>query len=660
MLLNRWVRPALLAVAATAAVLYAWRLGANGLHPYYAPAVKSMSVSWKAFLYGGYDPAASITLDKLPGAFMVQALSARIFGFHTWSLLLPQVLASVLTIFILYRVVRRWQGPVPGLIAATFYALTPVVAALARAQVSDTILVLLLVLAADAWQRAVTTARTGPLLWCGVWVGLAFQTKMVQAWGVLPAFALVYLLAAPTNWRRRLGQLGLAGLVTATVSLWWIVLVALTPEAARPYIDGSRDHSVWSMVFGYNLFDRYGTDERPVEPVWWYLLGDGTAPQVGWLYPIALAGLVFGVWWRGKAPRTDPVRAGFLMWGLWLLVHAVALSTGRVAHVFYVIAIAPPVAALSAGGLATLWAAYRTRASEGPSWPRWMLPAATAATSAWAVYLSLRFPDFLPWMPPAIAAAGTVATIGLLIAAVIGPRPMAPDRPVTFGLAAGRLAIAGAVAGIVAILLAPATWTMSTVDQRYAGTAIGPAAGVGGDFAANEAAAQAAGAIPPGVVAPAGAPLPGVGLPPGVGPPPARLRTGPLGPVGPGGAAPGAAAGMSDRPSPRARLLLDYLVSQHRGQKYLVAVQAADTAGDLLMSGRSVLPMGGFGGRAPFPTNDQLAAMVADGRLRFVLLALARPDPAGWSTWSAGHCRTVDPARYGGQQRAEFLFDCAG
>src|SRR5262249_14297418 len=156
---------------------------------------------------------------------------------------------------------------------------------LARAQISDTLLVLLLVLVADAWQRSVGTARLRALLWCGVWVGLAFQTKMVQAWGVLPAFALVYLVAAPGALRRRLAQVGLAGLVTVAVSMWWIGLVLLTPASARPYVDGSTDNSPLSMVFGYNLLDRYGSGDGSIAgPVpgppgmqgihWWYLLSD--------------------------------------------------------------------------------------------------------------------------------------------------------------------------------------------------------------------------------------------------------------------------------------------------------------------------------------------------------------------------------------------------
>src|SRR5205807_1580997 len=143
----------------------------------------------------------------------------------------------------------RWLGPVAGIVAAAAFATTPIVAALAHAEISDTLLTLLLILAADAWQRALAGGRLGWLLLSGVWVGLAFQTKMVQAWGVLPALALVYLFAAPGAVRRRLGQVALAGIVTLAVSMSWIIMVLLTPVSARPYVDGSMDNSPLAMVF---------------------------------------------------------------------------------------------------------------------------------------------------------------------------------------------------------------------------------------------------------------------------------------------------------------------------------------------------------------------------------------------------------------------------
>ncbi len=655
-----WTRPVLLSLAAAAAVLYGWGLNGRGLHPYYAPAVKSMSVSWRAFFYGGYDPAASITLDKLPGAFMVQALSARVFGFHTWSILLPQVAATVATILLLYRVVNRWLGPVAGMFAATAYATMPVAAALAHNEISDTILVLLLMLAADAWQRAVATARLRTLLLCGVWVGLAFQTKMVQAWGVLPAFALGYLLAAPAGWRRRLAHVGLAGLVTVAVSMWWILLIYLTPASSRPYVDGTTDNSPVAMVFGRNLLDRFGIGDGsgpqlPSEPAGFgYLLGDGTAPQVGWLYPLALVGLIVGVWWRGRAPRTDPVRAGYLMWGLWLVVHGLAFTTGSVEHVFYLVAMAPAITALAAGGLVTLWSAYRD-----PGWRRWLLPTTVAATVAWTVYVSQRFPSFLPWTTPVVVVAGTAAVLVLVVTMM---------RP-----ALRRWAPVGAALVVAAVLTVPAAWAVSTVDDRFDGTAIGPSAGVSTDFSVPS---RRPGGGPGPLLLPRPDGGSGASAPPGQAPGEPGPGPGGSGPGHPGlvilpGGPGGPIRDMADHPSARAEALLRYLAGQRHGEKYLVAAQGSELAGELLLAGVSVLPMGGFAGVTPFPTAGRLAGMVAQGQVRFVLLRAVPPAPPGAlgigprpvtgpvSDWVTGHCAVVDAAAYGGGKASdETLYDC--
>src|SRR5882757_8817302 len=237
-----WARPALLGIAAVAAFLYAWNITEAGLAPFYSVAVKSMSESWKAFIYGALDPQATITIDKLAGSFWPQALSARIFGFHPWSLALPQVI----------------EGVVPGLVAAAIFTLTPIAASMYGHSMEDGALTMCLVLAADAYQRAVMQARLRSLIWAGIWVGLGFQTKMLQAWMILPALALGYLVAAPARLRRRFWQLGVAGVVMLAVSLSWIALYAFTPAKDRPYVDGSTNNSAVAMVFGYNGLDRFG------------------------------------------------------------------------------------------------------------------------------------------------------------------------------------------------------------------------------------------------------------------------------------------------------------------------------------------------------------------------------------------------------------------
>ena len=253
-----WARPALLGISVVAALLYARNLADAGLAPFYSVAVKSMSVSWKAFFYGAFDPQATITIDKLAGSFLPQALSARIFGFHPWALALPQVIEGVVSVLAMYRVVRRWAGPVPGLLAAGIFAATPIAASMFGHSMEDGALTMCLVLAADSWQRAVMEGRLRSLCWAGVWVGLGFQAKMLQAWMILPALGIGYLLAAPGGLGRRLWQLGVAGLVMLAVSLSWIALYTVTPAADRPYVDGSVNNSAVAMVFGYNGVERFG------------------------------------------------------------------------------------------------------------------------------------------------------------------------------------------------------------------------------------------------------------------------------------------------------------------------------------------------------------------------------------------------------------------
>ena len=254
----RWARPALLGIAFVALVLYAWNLRQVDYAPLYADVVKSMSGSWKAFLFGAVDPEATYTLDKLAGSFVPQVISAKIFGYHAWSLALPQVIWGVISVLVMYRIVRRWAGVVPGLLAAGIFTLTPVAASMFGHSMADGALVMCLVLAVDAYQRAVLEGRLRSLIWAGVWVGVGFQAKTLQAWLILPALAVGYLMTAPIELRRRMKHLGLAGVVMVAVSLSWVALYTFTPASERPYVSGSTNNSAFAQVFGYNGLSRVG------------------------------------------------------------------------------------------------------------------------------------------------------------------------------------------------------------------------------------------------------------------------------------------------------------------------------------------------------------------------------------------------------------------
>ncbi|MBW5423664.1 mannosyl transferase, partial [Streptomyces sp. BG9H] len=252
----RWARPGLLAIAALAALLYAWNITSSGFAPYYSLAARSMSESWKAFLFTTVDPSATLTLDKIGGFLWPQALSARIFGFHDWALTLPQCVMGVISVLVMYRLVRRWQGPAAGLLAAGLLTVTPVVASMFGHAILDGSLTMCLVLAADQYQKAVGTARLRPLLLSALWIGIGFQMKMMEAWIVVPAFFVGYLVAAPARMKQRLGRLAAAGVVLFSVSLSWVALLTFTPADSRPYVDGSTNNSAFAMVFGYNGLNR--------------------------------------------------------------------------------------------------------------------------------------------------------------------------------------------------------------------------------------------------------------------------------------------------------------------------------------------------------------------------------------------------------------------
>ncbi|QIS22780.1 hypothetical protein F6W96_35030 [Nocardia terpenica] len=218
---------ALWAIAAVAAVTYCWGIGAVEPEIFYAAAARSMSTSWHNFFFAAFDPEGTVSVDKLPGAFWIQAVSVRIFGPHVWAVMLPQAIEGVLTILVLHRAVRRIAGPVAGLVAAAAMTCTPVTVALNRGNISDTLLILLLVLAADTMTTAILANRPRWLLLTGLLVGLAFQAKMIQAWLILPVFLFAWLVGTPAGrWRQRAGWAAAMIAVAGAVSFSWIGRVA--------------------------------------------------------------------------------------------------------------------------------------------------------------------------------------------------------------------------------------------------------------------------------------------------------------------------------------------------------------------------------------------------------------------------------------------------
>ncbi|MGV4983215.1 ArnT family glycosyltransferase [Streptomyces sp. NRAIS4] len=599
-----WERPALAAVLAVAALLYAWGMGHAAIHPYYSSAIRSMATSWRAFFFGGLDTSGSITLDKLPGAFWPDAISVWIFGPHTWAAALPQVVEGVVTVWLLHRIVRAWAGPFAALIAALTLTFTPVTVVLNRATIPDTALTLLLVAAAGALQKAVQTGRLLPLITCGVWVGLAFQTKMLQAWLVLPVFALVYQLAASSAPLRRALHLLLSGAVALAVSCSWALIAWATPAADRPYVDGTSNNNPFSLVFGYNGLSRFSDDDTAFGAVsgtaasrtsentgWGMLVNHIVGPQIAWFLPLAVLATVLGLVWRAREPRTDLLRAGFLLWGGWLAVHAAVFSVSNGNHPYYTAVLAPAVAALAGGGLAL----FRSEHEAGGR-RRLFLPSAIMLTVAWALVLD---------GPTLFASWLLLLAVGLALCGVLGLW--------TSGSRGSRAMVQGSLAaGIAATLLLPAGWAASCLDPLYAGASTSPTAGPVGKVYHNAVHHRSA--------------LRRVGL---------------------------------DQPSDRDTALLDYLTAHRHGEKYLLATQAAYPAERLLRAeSQPMLVMGGFTGKTPFPNAQQLDTLVSTHQLRYALLTPERPTTPA-TTWVKSHCTRIRSKAYGWRTKGSFrLYDC--
>ncbi|MFI5837755.1 glycosyltransferase family 39 protein [Micromonospora sp. NPDC051300] len=498
----RWARPALLGLLAATGLLYLWGLGASGWgNAFYAAAAQAGSESWTAFLYGSSDAANSITVDKTPASLWLMALSVRVFGLSSWSILVPQALLGVASVGMLYAAVRRWHGPAAGLLAGAVLASTPVATLMFRFDNPDALLVFLLVAAAYATVRAVETASTRWLALAGVLVGFGFLTKMLQAFLVIPVLAGVYLLAAPTGPGRRIRQLLLAGLAVLVSAGWWVAIVELVPASARPYIGGSQGNSILELTLGYNGLGRITGDEVGSVGPGGGPGGGGGGPfsgqtgllrmfdtevggQISWLLPAALILLVAGLWLAGRAPRTDRARAGLLLWGGWLLVTGLIFSfMSGIFHAYYTVALAPAVGALVGIGATGL---HRARSAPGRrrGYAATLVLAGTLAVTAWWSWRLLgRSPDWQPWLRTAVPAAGLSAAVLLALL----------DAPVTKGFVSRR-----AARGDANSLTDP---TRGPRWARWASVgvvALGVVAGLGGPaaYAAQTAATPHTGSIP--------------------------------------------------------------------------------------------------------------------------------------------------------------------
>jgi 4-amino-4-deoxy-L-arabinose transferase-like glycosyltransferase len=597
----RRVRLALAALLSLTAVLYLWGLSDSGYgNDFYAAAVQAGTHSWKAFFFGSFDAQSFITVDKPPASLWVMELSGRIFGFSSWSMLAPQALEGVAAVALLYAAVRRTSGAYAGLAAGAILALTPVAALMFRFNNPDALLTLLLVAGAYCTVRAIERAGTRWLVLAGTALGFAFLTKMLQGFLVIPAFGLMYLVAAPTSLPRRIGGV-LAGLAAIVVSAgWWVAVVELWPASDRPFIGGSSKNSILDLTFGYNGLTRItgssggagggggggGGTAFGGSSGLGRLFGDSMGTQISWLLPASLIALVAGLWLTRRAPRTDRTRAAIILWGTWLLVSGAVFSfMGGIVHPYYTVALAPAIGALIAIGGRALWHARDTIVA------RFALAAGVLSSGIWGYVLLDRAPSWHPSLRIAIVAAAAVSAALLLLGPLVARR-----RPLLAALA---------VAGAIAMLGAPAAFALQTASTPHTGSipTAGPSSGSGG-FGGGGSGRPSVGFGPrQGGAPPSGAA--GGGTPPSG----TRPSAGPSNRQQLGG---GGAAGTS--------AALVTLLQADTTHRFVAATVGSQSAAPIeLASGRSVIAIGGFSGSDPAPTLAQFEALVAKGEIHYYI-----------------------------------------
>src|SRR5947199_2552969 len=643
-------------------VMNFYALGKNGFGSYYPAAIRSMLDSWQNFFFVSYDPGGFVSIDKPPVGFWLEAASAKIFGFNSVSILLPQALAGVLSVWLLYYLVRRHFGVVAGLLAALALALTPISILTNRNVTIDSTLTLVLLLGAWTVLKAAETGRVRWLLLSAFVVGIGFNIKTLEAYLVVPAYGLLYLLAAPHRLRKRIGHLALAGVLLLVVSLSWVVAVDLTPASQRPYVGSTQDNSELSLALGYNGIQRLlgsfggfgggssrtGTSSTPGTPPNFGnggpagLRGNGSgqqqpsggpgggggvgglfdigtpgplrlftqplAGQIAWLLPFALLGAVALAWQRRPRLQSDRKQQSLLLWGMWLLTMGIFFSVATFFHQYYFTVMAPAIAALFGIGVVTMWQDYRRG-----GWRGWLLPVALVATVAEQVYILSQYPTWGQWLIPLLVVLGAIA-VGALLIARIAPRfdLKAPGR---------RFLVPALTTGVLVLLLAPTVWaavpilTSTQADTLVAGptqtTSLG--GNVGGGQSAN-ASSDAA--------------------------------------------------------------LIRYLEAHQGTAKFLVAVSSSRGADAIILAtNKPVMTLGGFSGSDPILTTSQLAALVESGQVKYFLLSSSGGGGAAGSgqsaliTWIQQHSKVVPSSQWqssatssssGGFGGAEQLYEYTG
>ncbi|MGD1415608.1 glycosyltransferase family 39 protein [Bacillus stercoris] len=648
---------ALILILLTAAFLNMYNIWQDDTaNQYYLAAVKSMTQSFHNFFYASFDPSGFVTVDKPPVVLWVQTIFALIFGVHTWSVIIPQALAGVGSVFLLYRMMKPTFGVGAARIAALVMALTPIAAAVSRTNNIDSMLVFTLLLGSACLLRAVKQGKLVWLLTAFALIGLAFNMKMMQAFMVLPAFVIFYLIASRVALKKKIGSLILSLVLLTGLSLSWAVAVDSTSPSSRPYVGSSQTNSVLELAFGYNGTERllgqttglakgdmnaagggnmqnqdnmqapngngssfsqngnqsFGNHSQAPQPPNGQTGasngGGGTPPpggngpgnggpgggggksmnmfgtgdagplrlfqsalsgQISWMLPFALIGLLGGIvsWYRDRRGQAAEMKET-LFWTAWLVPVAGFFSIAGFFHQYYLIMLAPPIAALSGIGWHSMYRLYK----NNKDWSSYLLPAAVLITSAFQVYILSAYTSQIGsvWMY-VLGLLGLGITLALLM--------LKRNHPFSKQLTILSLCI---------LLLTPVYW--SATPLLYGGNSVLPESGP-------------------------------------------QLKS--------------SANGGNMFSSEVDSGLLSYLRKHNTGEEYLFATLTTVTAAPYIINeNESVMAMGGFNGTDPILTVSELKKLIKEGKVKYFLLSENNSGNSELVSWIKKNGKEISSEEY--------------
>jgi 4-amino-4-deoxy-L-arabinose transferase-like glycosyltransferase len=571
----KWENMALILIVILSLILTTLRRHSVGYgNNYYAAAVKSMLTSWHNFFFVSYDPGGFVSVDKPPLGLWLQTVSAYLFGFKGWNLLLPQALASVVSVVLIYCLVRKAWGHVAGLLSAFILATTPIFVAVSRTNELDPVLVMIILFAAWAVNIA---AEKGTLRWlivAMILAGLGFNTKMLEAYMVLPAFYLVYLLSPSLKMNKKIVNLIVSTVVLLAVSLSWAFMVDFTPPENRPYVGNSKNNSVISLAIDYNgikrllpgkiKYDLHGNvNKEGGEPGLFRLFNRKMAGQISWLLPLALFGLIVSIerLRRKGSGLRNPERQSVIFWGAWVVPMMVYFSITGFFQRYYLSMLAPGMAALTGIGMVELWKSYH---EDG--WLRWMLPASLLGDVSLQMFILTSDSKWAIWMIP---MAFGLCFFSAVVLIELKARNYSKNRLVLK---------AATIIGLAALFIAPSLWAITPI--LYGDQMVRP-------FAGPELKSRHS--------------------------KPWNEKT-------------------------KMTKLIHFLLSNKKNEKFLVAVHSATIASPIILeTGQPVMAMGGYADKDNILTVEKVRNLVNEGKVRYFFILKIRNKKKHPQMWKLDH-----------------------